>query len=157
MKAMGIRNRIFKHISPAEKKRLNLELLPELGNVQVYKDTFDLLLFVYTTLHDMRREYRYTLGEEMKRTLQNLLTAIYEARKTTPRSVMLIEALHWAYHAKVLYRTMDELGLLKDWQCAGYITQLSSISKQLTNWQKFEKKKETDLEKKHGDAPNDGT
>ena len=72
-----------RRLAPADKQLLNTELLPERDNVRVYKDAFDLLLFVYRTTVTMRREYRFTLAEEMKRTLQQLLTSIYEAKKTT--------------------------------------------------------------------------
>lgn len=141
-------------MTPEEKARLNLELLPERDNVQVYKDTFDLLLFVYRTSTGMNREYRYTLAEEMKRALQSLLAAIYEAKKTTPRGALLMEALHWTYEAKVLYRTMDELHLLRDWQCVTYIHQLATISKQLTAWYRYETRKKNECNTK--DAPTGG-
>lgn len=119
-----------------------MNLLSEVGNVQVYKDVFDLLVHAYSHLPSMNRDYRFTLGEEMKQTLQEMLTSIYEARKTVPRSVYIADALHWCYKAKVLYRVMDELHLLLDWQCVKYIQGLATVSKQLTNWFKFEKKKE---------------
>lgn len=132
---------------------MNTELLPERDNVQVYKDVFDLLLFVYQHMTGMNREYRFTLVEEMKRTLQNLLTTIYEAKKLSPKSALLVDALHWTYQAKVLYRMMDELHLLKDWHCVFYISHLASISKQLTAWHRYEKRKE---EKNENSTPADG-
>ena len=119
-----------------------IEVLPERDNVQVYKDAFDLLLFVYKSLGEMNRTYRFTLLEEMKRTLQELLSSIYEAKKTTPRSALLIDAMHWTYEAKVLFRMMDSLGLLKDWQFAYFVKQLTTVSKQLTAWHKYEKRNE---------------
>jgi len=143
------RKHVYARMTADEKARLNQELLPERDNVQVYKDTFDLLVFVYRTTTTMNRDYRYTLAEEMKRTLQHLLAAIYEAKKTTPRAPLLIEALHWVYETKVLYRTMDELGLLRSWQSATYIQQLATISKQLTAWHRYESRKQmADDEKK---------
>ena len=146
---MGIGGRqVYRRLTKEEKEKLNLELLPERDHVQVYKDSFDLLVFVYRTTASMSREYRYTLAEEMKHSLQQLLTAIYEAKKTTPRTALIMEAMHWTYEAKVLYRTMDELHLLKDWQCAVYILQLASISKQLTAWHRYETRKEKENDKK---------
>lgn len=132
-------------LSDGEKETLNSELLPVMDNVKVYKDTFDLLVFTYRSLGTLKREYRFTLGEEMKRTLQQLLTSIYEAKKhPSPRSPLIEVALHWVYEAKVLYRAMDELGLLKSSKCAVYISYLSTISKQLTAWYKYELRKEKD-------------
>ena len=132
-------------LSDEEKQEQNKALLPVIDNVQVYKDTFDLLVFVYRTASGLNREFRFTLGEEMKRTLQHLLTAIYEAKRhPPPRSPMLEEAQHCCYEAKVLYRTMDELSLLKSSKCAVYIHYLATISKQLTAWHKYELRKEND-------------
>lgn len=37
------------HLTNKDKEQLNNELLPVLNNVQVYKDTFDLLVFTYRT------------------------------------------------------------------------------------------------------------
>lgn len=136
-------------LTDEDKQHLNKELLPVMDNVQVYKDTFDLLVFVYRSMSALNREYRFTLGEEMKRTLQSLLTSIYEAKKhPEPRSPLLVEALHWVYEAKVLYRVMDELGLLKSSKCAFYIHYLATISKQLTAWYKYEARKEKDHQDK---------
>lgn len=139
---MTVRKRhAYVRMTAEEKAQLNLQLLPDRDNVQVYKDTFDLLVFVYRTTTTMNRDYRYTLAEEMKRALQSLLASIYEAKKTTPRAALIMEALHWTYEAKVLYRVMDELRLLKDSECACYIQQLSTISKQLTAWHRYESRK----------------
>ena len=149
---MPIRIPISK-LTPEQKAKLNVELLPERDNVQVYKDGFDLLLIVYRTTTGLNRAYRYTLGEEMKLTVQHMLAAIYEAKKSTPRAALLADALHWVYEAKVIYRVMDELKLLRDWQCSAYIHYLATISKQLTAWHKYERRKENDMKK----APADGT
>jgi len=140
-------------LTPEQKAKLNVELLPERDNVQVYKDGFDLLLLVYRSTIGLKRDYRYTLGEEMKLIVQHMLAAIYEAKKTTPRAALLADALHWVYEAKVLYRVMDELKLLRDWQCSAYIHYLATISKQLTAWHKYERRKENETKK----APADGT
>ena len=117
-------------------------LLPEREDMQVYKDTFDLLVFVYQTTVSMKREHRFTLAEEMKRAVTDLLTCIYEAKKNADFRVnMLDRAMHHTYRAKVLFRVMAELQLLKNWQMATYIEKLATISKQLTAWQRYEKRK----------------
>ena len=153
---MSTKSQYQQKLSDEEKHQYNKELLPVLDNVQVYKDTFDLLVFVYRTSTVMNREYRFTLAEEMKRTLQQLLTSIYEARRhQPPRTRWLEEAMHWCYEAKVLYRTMDELNLLKNSRCAVYIRYLATISKQLTAWHKYELKRDKDSHDK--ETPADGT
>lgn len=40
----------------------------------VYKDSYQLVLRVFEVTRDFPREYRYTLGQDMKRRLANLIT-----------------------------------------------------------------------------------
>ena len=43
------------------------------NQLPVYKATYDLLLYVYQTGKDVQRDYRYTLGETLKRDLITIL------------------------------------------------------------------------------------
>ena len=124
-----------------EREQQRQQLLPERTDVPVYKEAFDLLVFVYRTTVGMHRDYRFTLGEEMKRCLGELLTSIYEAKKNSDAAPCLGRALHHCYQAKVLFRVMSELRLLRGWHEAYYIVKLSAISKQLTAWHRYEKRK----------------
>lgn len=129
--------------SPAEEVKDELSaLLPEREQVQVYKDAFDLLLHVYRTTVSMNRIYRYTLAEDMKRMLTDMLTAIYEAKKDSAGRLKHIEqAQHCCYHSKVLFRLMLELRQVRLRQASVYIAKLASISKQLAAWQRYERRR----------------
>lgn len=128
-------------LTPEEREEQIQLLLPERKDVPVYKDTFDLLVFVYRTAVGMSRDHRFTLAEDMKRTLSELLTNIYGAKKSSDPLAHLERALHYSYHAKVLFRVMSELRLLKGWHESYYIIKLSSVSKQLSAWYRYEKRK----------------
>jgi hypothetical protein len=141
-----------------EKQQLNSELLPIYEQVPVYKEAADLLIFTYGLSERFRRAHRYSLGEDMRFVLHDLLDSIYDAHVMTPRSPMILKALRLCNSAKLLYRAMDAQNLLRDWQCAEYIAHLGSTSKQLTAWYKYERKKENkDKTKLELTAPTGGT
>jgi hypothetical protein len=47
----------------------------------VYKDSYQLVLKVFEVTRDFSREYKYTLGQDMKRDALHLLRCIYRANK----------------------------------------------------------------------------
>ena len=66
----------------------------------VYCDTSQLILQVFEYTKDFPKEYKYTLGQDMKRDALHLLRSIYRANKHKNR-------------AEQLDVFLDELGLLK--------------------------------------------
>jgi len=45
----------------------------------VYKDTYKLILKIFECTKDFSREYKYTLGQDMKRDALQLIRSIYRA------------------------------------------------------------------------------
>jgi len=45
----------------------------------VYKDTYKLILMIFEYTKDFSREYKYTLGQDMKRDALQLIRSIYRA------------------------------------------------------------------------------
>ncbi|MDI9604878.1 MAG: four helix bundle protein [Bacteroidota bacterium] len=106
-------------------------------NLPVYKVTFDLLLFVYKHTVKMQREYRFTLAEEMKMALQEMLMAIYRANVVKDKAQHISQARQELVRVRVLFRLMRELQQLSPKQTVTIMEQVASISKQLTAWEKF--------------------
>uniref|UniRef100_UPI002F91ADA7 four helix bundle protein n=1 Tax=Legionella hackeliae TaxID=449 RepID=UPI002F91ADA7 len=57
-----------------------------LYRVTVYKDSYQLVLKVFEVTRDFSREYRYTLGQDMKRDALHLLRCIHRANKHQNRA-----------------------------------------------------------------------
>lgn len=55
------------------------------NQLPVYKATYDLLLYVYQIGKDVQRDYRYTLGETLKKDLIAILILIYRANSAPGR------------------------------------------------------------------------
>lgn len=107
-------------------------------NLPVYKLTYDLLLMVYQRTPRMQRDYRYTLGEEAKRSLQDVISCIYQANlRQEDKLVYIPKARDGLVRFKVLFRLMESLNQLsrKDIVLMGDL--VADISLQLRKWEAY--------------------
>ena len=49
------------------------------SDLPVYKSTYDLLVAIFSFTKDFKKEYKYTVGESLKKETIELLTLIYRA------------------------------------------------------------------------------
>ena len=52
-------------------------------DLPVYRDTYKLILKIFECTKDFSKEYKYTLGQDMKRDALQLVRSIYRANKST--------------------------------------------------------------------------
>lgn len=102
----------------------------------VYKETYDLMLQVYKSSQNMKRDYRYTLGEEIKKGLCRLTTCIYRANLTYHKEQYIMEAREITETVKIQLRILHDLGQLPVKNLARMNLSIESISKQLAAWHK---------------------
>ncbi len=114
---------------------MNYEQLP------VYKETYQLLLFVYQYTKRINRQYRYSLAEELKLACQDVLINIYEANTSEQKLEHIKQAIKKLVRVRVLFRILRDLNQLSTKQIVHIIDKLSSVSKQLTAWHKYIQKK----------------
>ena len=57
--------------------------------LQVFKDVYTLVQKVFSYTQDFPREYKYTLGQDMKRDAIQLVRSIYRANKAKDKVVYL--------------------------------------------------------------------
>ena len=107
-------------------------------NLPVYKATFDLLLMVYRRTPRMQRDYRYTLGEEAKRALQEVIRCIYQANlRDEGKLVYIPRARDYLVRFKVLFRLMESLRQLSDKDVVLMGDQVADVSAQLQKWEAY--------------------
>ena len=51
-------------------------------DLPVYRDTYKLILLIFKCTKDFSKEYKYTLGQDMKRDALQLVRNIYSANKS---------------------------------------------------------------------------
>lgn len=80
-------------------------------NLPVYKQAYDLLLDLYSLSKNLSRDYRYTLGEETKRRLIDLMLCIYHANKSKNDEKLnhLKEAREYIVELKLFIRLLRDL------------------------------------------------
>jgi len=56
--------------------------MPTYDNLPVYKTSYDLLLVIFNFSVEMKMEYKYTVGENLKKETAAIITNIYRANGT---------------------------------------------------------------------------
>ena len=69
-------------------------------DLPVYRDTYQLILKIFEVTKDFPKEYKHTLGQDMKRDAMKLVRSIYRANKS-------------AHKKEHLETFLDEFELLK--------------------------------------------
>lgn len=108
-------------------------------NLPVYKAAYDLLLYVFQIGHNMQRDYRYTLGETLKKELVGILVLIYKANMVTGKSDIIAEARERIVVVKLHLRLLCDLKQISMKGYANGAQMAESVSKQLAAWQKSQK------------------
>ncbi len=105
-------------------------------NLPVFKASYSLLLLLFDGSRHMQRDYRYTLGETMKKELLELIVHVYRANARREKKLLLEKARENIEVIRLLLRLAHELRQfpLKEFALAS--EKVESISKQLTAWDK---------------------
>ncbi|HAT7072803.1 TPA: four helix bundle protein [Legionella pneumophila] len=100
----------------------------------VYRDTYLLTLKVFEVTKDFPREYKDTLGQDMKRDALHLLRCIYRANKHQNRAEHLEVFLDELELLKLEIRLCVEMKLISLKRQALLSELVERIGKQVTGW-----------------------
>jgi hypothetical protein len=100
----------------------------------VYRDVYRLTLRVHQLTQGFPREYKFTLGQDMKRDCLLLLRGIYRVNRSRNRAVLLDDFLDDFELLKLEIRLCGDLRLLSVSQLAELGECTTSIAKQITGW-----------------------
>lgn len=110
-------------------------------NLPVFKECYDLLLEVYRFCENLKRDYRYTLGENLKKEMMEMMVSIYKANDNNSnnnerKAFLLNQAREQLVVVKLQLRLLHDLKQLSVKQFAMLALHTESISKQLAAWHK---------------------
>ncbi|MDR1716006.1 MAG: four helix bundle protein [Prevotella sp.] len=107
-------------------------------NLPVYKQAYDLLLEIYGMSKNMSRDYRFTIGEEVKKRVMDLMVCIYHANSSMneDKAAHLKKAREYIVEIKLYIRLLSDLKQISVRKLAVLTEKTESISKQLTAWAK---------------------
>jgi hypothetical protein len=120
----------------SKKSLLNMALSHTLP---IYIDTYKLILLIFERTSNFGREYKYTLGQDMKRDGINLVRSIYRANRSKDKRQYLEEFLDNFEILKLEVRLCTDLKLISTKQLAEISKMLDIIGKQATAWKNSSK------------------
>ena len=106
------------------------------SNLPVFQDTYQLFLHFVQLSRNMQRDYRYTLGEQVKRAVMDTMLAIFRANKTDDKMADIRLGREKIVETQILMRVLHETRQISTKQFALMIEATEKVSKQLANWEK---------------------
>jgi hypothetical protein len=103
-------------------------------DLPVYRETYKLILEVFKCTKDFSKDYKYTLGQDMKRDALQLVRSIYRANKSVNKKAHLEAFLDDFELLKLEIRLCTDMKLLSIKKQAALSLLMDSISKQITGW-----------------------
>ena len=106
-------------------------------NLPVYEDSYQLLLFLVSFSRNMQRDFRYTLGEQVKDKVVEMMVLIFRANKSKDKTEHIVQAREKLAEVQIVIRLLNELRQISDKQFTALVEKTVSISKQLSSWEKY--------------------
>jgi len=104
-------------------------------NLPVYKTSYDLLLGIFVFSQDLAKDYKYTLGENLKKETVDMISNIYRANSTqVNRSVRIQSARENLEVIRLFLRLLKDLKQISLDKFIAINELLESVGKQLTAW-----------------------
>jgi hypothetical protein len=102
----------------------------------VYKASYDLLIEIFTFTKEFGKDYKYTVGESLKKETIELLTLIFRANSKTDKQIVLQEARERIEVIRLFVRLMKDMHQISVKKFVQVNQKIELVSKQLTGWQK---------------------
>ena len=100
----------------------------------VYRDTYRLVLLLFKLIKEFSREYKYTLGQDMRHDTMRLVRYIYRANKGEGRKEHLQNFADDFELVKLQVRLCHDLRLISPKQFSEVILLMDAIGKQISGW-----------------------
>lgn len=109
------------------------------SNLPVFKASYDLLLNIFNLCKDMNREYKYTIGQDLKKEAIDLLIGIYRANSVHEKTEILQQTRERLELVRLYVRILKDLKQINLKKFTFLNIKMESVSKQLAGWQKSKK------------------
>lgn len=113
-----------------------MSLMATFDNLPVYKTSYDLLLELFQTANNFSRDYRFTIGEQVKKETLEMMLWIYRANKSfAGRKNRIAEAREKVESIRITLRVLRDLKQVSFKKFLSLNEKLESVSKQLFLWE----------------------
>ena len=121
--------------------RFKRDAMAHYQNLPVFKDAYDLLLRVYTVSRTFQRDFRYTIGEDLKKVLMEMMLCLFRANRSREKLCEVASCREHIEEVKIYLRILHDLKQLSLKQYVLLCERAEAISKQLAAWDKYLTKK----------------
>jgi len=107
----------------------------------VYKASYKLVYLLFVNSGSFSREYKYTVGQELKNEGLCIVKNIYRANKAIDKTIHIGEACENLEIIRLLVRLMQDFKQISLKSFVEINQAIEAVSKQLTAWGKYSKTK----------------
>lgn len=104
--------------------------------LQVFEDTYQLFLQIVVSTANMQRDCKFSLGEMVKRAAMDMLILIFKANKSAEKRVYISQAREKLVEVQIVLRVFNDMKQLSNKQFTMFMERTTSVSKQLTAWER---------------------
>ena len=104
------------------------------NHLPVYKASYDLLVDIFEVTRHFTREYKYTLGESIKKEAIEMITNIYRANSSYDKRDKIQAARENIEVIRLYFRLVRDLGQISLKSFVEVNEKIEMVSKQLTGW-----------------------
>lgn len=106
-------------------------------NLPVYKESYDLLVELFRLTKEFGKEYKYTVGENIKKEVLEMITNIYRANSVIEgRAIRIEKARENVEVIRLFLRLLHDLHQINLEKFVLLNMKIESVSKQLFAWQR---------------------
>jgi len=106
------------------------------NHLPVYKASYDLLVELFRFTKEFSREYKYTLGESIKKETIEMITGIYRANSSYSKKEIIQSTREKVEVIRLFLRLLKDLRQINLKKFVRLNEKIESVSKQLSAWQK---------------------
>ena len=103
-------------------------------DLPVFKDVYKLTLLIYSLTKDFSKEFKYTLGQDLKKDVLVLMRSIYRANKAQNKKEYLETLLDDFELVKLEVRLCVDMKIITIKKQAEISLLMDGIGKQITGW-----------------------
>jgi hypothetical protein len=103
-------------------------------DLPVFKDVYKLILLIYSLTKDFSKEYKYTLGQDLKKDSMLLMRSIYRANKAKDKKEYLETFLDDFELLKLEVRLCVDMKIISIKKQVAISLLMDGIGKQITGW-----------------------
>lgn len=104
-------------------------------DLPVYKKSYDLLVSIFKITENFSREYKYTIGEDMKKEILEMIRNIFRANSSYQKKPLIQQARENVETIRLYFRLFKDLKQIGVERFVDINEKIESVSKQLANWQ----------------------